>query len=65
MNHATCFIHPNFSQGIVRIGSIMSLTESRNVEFKKGGALHSQRALKEVLDLHWLSSCYFCIAANL
>lgn len=42
---------PNYwgttSQGIVRIGSIMSLTESRNVEFKKGGALHSQRALKE------------------
>ena len=39
-----------FSHGIVRIGTIMNLTESRNVEFKKGGSLHSQRALKEVLN---------------
>jgi len=32
----------------VRIGTVMPLTESRNVEFKKGGALYSQRNMKEV-----------------
>ncbi|XP_065919764.1 schlafen-like protein 1 [Dysidea avara] len=31
----------------VRIGTVMPLTESRNVEFKKGGALYSQRNMKE------------------
>jgi len=33
----------------VRIGTVMPLTESRNVEFKKGGALYSQRNMKEVI----------------
>jgi len=38
----------------------MTLTESRNVEFKKGGALYSQKTLKEVLDFY--NTCYLLIA---
>ena len=36
------------SKGMVMIGTVFNLTESRNVEFKKGGSVHSQQALKEV-----------------
>ena len=50
----------------VRIGTIMPLTESRNVEFKKGGALYSQRNMKEVITT---MCCHFkviiFISANL
>ena len=30
------------------MGTVFNLTESRHVEFKKGGSVHSQKALKEV-----------------